>query len=336
MTDMISYGALFEETAMTETQSVTFERHPLFPDDSYAFLEYYCPDPACDCQMVMIGVLSKKLARLVARITYLFNPEDEIEGEPNPNLDYGEQDIGAKQLLAWFTHYLQEDPAYRDRLKRHYNQVKEAAATPDHPAHLKYLKWKAVQQPEEEEKIIRIIEVPSPRKKPSAGKPSSIPIAMRPRYSEIVEMTDRFCGEHLNDEYRSLCQKMAAALARKRPSPLSGGKTSVWAAGIVYALCQINFAFDKSQNPHIRPDDVGAGFDVRPATASQKAASIRKTLKTYAAPAEWVLPSQIDTNPRVWQISVDGFPLDARYAPLEFQIEAYREGLIPYIPGIKK
>ena len=35
----------------------------------------------------------------------------------------------------------------------------------------------------------------------------------------------------------------------------------------------------------------------------------------------------------VWMISVNGFLIDARYAPADIQAEAYRRGLIPYIPG---
>jgi hypothetical protein len=34
--------------------------------------------------------------------------------------------------------------------------------------------------------------------------------------------------------------------------------------------------------------------------------------------------------------SVNGFLLDARQAPAEIQAEAYRRGLIPYIPGQAK
>ncbi len=38
---------------------------------------------------------------------------------------------------------------------------------------------------------------------------------------------------------------MAAALSRKRPSPLSTGRERSWAVGIIYALGQVNFLFDK-------------------------------------------------------------------------------------------
>lgn len=47
---------------------------------------------------------------------------------------------------------------------------------------------------------------------------------------------------------------------------------------------------------------------------------------------DWTLPSRLDDNPLAWLITVDGFIIDARYAPRIIQEEAYRRGLIPYIP----
>jgi hypothetical protein len=45
----------------------------------------------------------------------------------------------------------------------------------------------------------------------------------------------------------------------------------------------------------------------------------------------WCLPNQLDRHPTAWLISVNGFPLDARYAPRAIQEEAFRKGLIPYL-----
>jgi hypothetical protein len=52
----------------------------------------------------------------------------------------------------------------------------------------------------------------------------------------LIEMTDSFCKEFLNDEYAELCRKLATALARKRPSPLLQGKLETWACGVVALL----------------------------------------------------------------------------------------------------
>jgi hypothetical protein len=51
----------------------------------------------------------------------------------------------------------------------------------------------------------------------------SVPKNMQARYDQIVALTDEFCQQHLNEEYRELAQYMAAALCRKRPSPVASG-----------------------------------------------------------------------------------------------------------------
>ena len=87
-----------------------------------------------------------------------------------------------------------------------------------------------------------------------------VPLALRPTYAAIVSQIEAVCREHLNDEYAGLSRKLAAALARKCPSPLARGKPEIWACAIVYALGTVNFLFDKSQSPYMRADELCA-FD---------------------------------------------------------------------------
>jgi hypothetical protein len=47
----------------------------------------------------------------------------------------------------------------------------------------------------------------------------------------------------------------------------------------------------------------------------------------------WTLPSQMDSNPLVWLLQVNGFLMDIRHAPREAQEAAFQKGLIPYIPA---
>ena len=49
----------------------------------------------------------------------------------------------------------------------------------------------------------------------------------------------------------------------------------------------------------------------------------------------WSLPSWLNNNPLVWMLTVNGFAVDIRRAPLELLEEAFRLGFIPYIPGRK-
>jgi hypothetical protein len=40
-------------------------------------------------------------------------------------------------------------------------------------------------------------------------------MALRERFAEIVDVTDEFCDKHLNDEYREIFRKLAAAICQK-------------------------------------------------------------------------------------------------------------------------
>jgi len=162
----------------------------------------------------------------------------------------------------------------------------------------------------------------------------SVPPAMQATYDATVAVIEEFCQEHLNEEYAQLCREMAAALARKRPSPLLGGKVGTWACGIVYAAGQVNFLFDRSQDVHLRADDLCEWFGLRPSTGGNKAAEIRRTLKIRGQfDPDWTLPSKLGHNPYAWYIEVNGIIVDARRIPRELQEEAFRLGLIPYVPA---
>lgn len=162
-------------------------------------------------------------------------------------------------------------------------------------------------------------------------KSSKVPKNMRTRYDEIVAVTDPICMQHLSDEYAELARYMIAALARKRPSPINNGRAKSWACGIVYALGQVNFLFDQSQDPHLSASDLCKLFGVAPSTGGNKAKSIRDSLNFSWMDADWCLPSRLGDRSSVWYISINGLIIDARGAPVEIQRIAYEKGLIPYV-----
>ena len=162
---------------------------------------------------------------------------------------------------------------------------------------------------------------------------SPVPKSVKPIYDGIVSITDSFCGQHLNQEYADLCRDLAAALGRKRPSPLLKGKPQIWAGGIVYALGKVNFLFDKTQTPHLKASELCSLLGVSESTASAKAKFILDELGIVQLDPRWCLPSQLESNPLAWMIQVNGMIVDARWMPREVQEEAYRQGLIPFIPG---
>ena len=162
---------------------------------------------------------------------------------------------------------------------------------------------------------------------------SHIPEKTRSRYDEVVAKIDAVCQAHLNDEYAELSRNLAAALARKRPSPIERGKPEIWACAIVYAIGKVNFLFDKSQTPYMRSTDLCAAFGVSPASGSAKANLIFDLFDMMQLDPRWTLPSMVDNNPLIWMLSVNGMIVDIRHMPREAQEVAYLKGLIPYVPA---
>jgi hypothetical protein len=166
----------------------------------------------------------------------------------------------------------------------------------------------------------------------SESASANVPVAVRPVVDEIAAITDEFCAEHLDEEYAQLCQRLTAKLARKRPSPLVRGDRRIWAAGILYTIGRVNFLSDPAQRPHLRTDEMARLLGVKQTTMSNKGRLIMDTLRISLMDPGWCRPDMIERNPLVWLVEVNGLPLDARTLPVEIQVEAWRRGLIPYLP----
>jgi hypothetical protein len=82
--------------------------------------------------------------------------------------------------------------------------------------------------------------------------------------------------------------------------------------------------------------DLCSALDVSQSAMASKSILVRKMFQMYQMDPNWTLSSKLDMNPFVWMISVNGFAIDARYAPVEIQYEAYQRGLIPFIPNVEK
>lgn len=58
--------------------------------------------------------------------------------------------------------------------------------------------------------------------------PASVPVAVRPRFAEVVRLTEAVCRDVLDEDYAQLARKAAEVMARKRPSPLLDGRAPWW------------------------------------------------------------------------------------------------------------
>jgi hypothetical protein len=148
----------------------------------------------------------------------------------------------------------------------------------------------------------------------------------------ILGMIDQFCRDHLNEEYATLCRKLAEKLVRKRPSPLLSGKPVTWACGIIRTIGLVNFLDDRSQTPHMKLTEIDKAFGVGSSTGQGKSKAIRSMLKIRQFDHRWTLTSRMDENPMIWMLEVNGFIMDIRNCPREMQETAFQKGLIPYIP----
>jgi hypothetical protein len=103
---------------------------------------------------------------------------------------------------------------------------------------------------------------------------------------------------------------------------------------VIWALSQVNFAFDRSTEPHVTHDELADAFGLSKSTLSQKAKQVRDILKMSWMTPEYLRESRVDANTLIWWVEVNGLPYDARALPFELQVEAYAKGLIPYVPDL--
>jgi hypothetical protein len=170
----------------------------------------------------------------------------------------------------------------------------------------------------------------------STGHKIAVPRPMLLSYEKIVSLTDAVCDKYLDPEYKTLSRDMAAALCRKRPSPVGSGQPKSWACGVVYVLGRVNFLDDPSFLPHMKTTELAAAFGVSEATLHAKARLIEKALDVSVLDPRWTVPSRIDRNPLIWMAEVDGVIVDLRDMPRNAQEQAFTAGLIPFVPTDRK
>jgi hypothetical protein len=98
---------------------------------------------------------------------------------------------------------------------------------------------------------------------------------------QVIAMTDAFCQARLNEEYLTLCRKLAQKLAGKRPSPLLQGEPRTWACGIIRTIGWVNFLADRSKSPHLKLPAIDQALGVAESTGQGKAKAIRRMLKIH-------------------------------------------------------
>lgn len=159
-----------------------------------------------------------------------------------------------------------------------------------------------------------------------------VPKTMAETFAAVTAITDAYCRAHLDEEYAQLTRFAAAALCRKRPSPLASGAPLLWAAGITHAIGMANFLFDSTQTPHVSAGELYEGFGVKQSTGLGKSKKVRELLRIQQMDPVWCLPSRLHDHPTAWMVQTpDGLILDARHLRREVQVELHLAGIIPYV-----
>ena len=135
---MQGYFDIFPDKTRTELRTATFENgnadDPL-PGGVFVFAEYFCTDPKCDCQRVLVKVIRAESegahADEVATISYSWNPNNDdvwrnVNSDvSNPFLDpLHRQAPYASELLDFWMTMIECDKDYASRIQRHYDEIR--------------------------------------------------------------------------------------------------------------------------------------------------------------------------------------------------------------------
>jgi len=180
---LIPFYIVEPELAADETRGMhLFRPQDEIPPGHYGMIEFYCPDPACECRRVMLNVVEEAHpTRFLASISYGFDRDNEDAG---PFLDpFNSQCSYAEQLLQLVEEVILSDSRYVARLERHYALVKQAASDPSHPAY------------HELQKVVRddaeMFPLPQPRKStPRIGRNDPCPCGSGKKYKQCCGKKD--------------------------------------------------------------------------------------------------------------------------------------------------
>ncbi len=143
---------------------------------------------------------------------------------------------------------------------------------------------------------------------------------LKEKVEKISTLTAGFCEQKLDAAYSELVGKLIGKLSRKRPSPLLKGKEEIWAAGIIHAIGQVNFLYDRSSKPNITFDELNDYFFTSKSTVGNKAAEIRKMFKMDRITGfEFMSESNKKDNIFYNSVMVNGFIVPISSLPEEYQ-----------------
>ncbi|MEX0660385.1 MAG: DUF6398 domain-containing protein [Balneolaceae bacterium] len=143
--------------------------------------------------------------------------------------------------------------------------------------------------------------------------------AIKERQKKLLELTNSFCEQKLDENYKQLCEKLINKMGRKKEVPFKSGKLEIWAASVVHAIGTINFLFDKSFEPYVSVADINKYYDTNNSTVSQKSKRIRNLFNMGYFDPEFSTSHSSESNPFNNMVMVDGYIVPLGSLPEEYQ-----------------
>ena len=159
---MLGYFDHFKEKISTELRTTTFlnggNARDSVPEGKFLFTEYFCTDPKCNCERVLVKILryisDDAIPEDVATIGYTWNESNDelwtpITPEiPNPYLDpLHPRARYANALLSFWSDMVKHDQNYSNRIQRHYRELRAACPHPNSETAYSFFKGSSIKAP---------------------------------------------------------------------------------------------------------------------------------------------------------------------------------------------
>jgi len=132
--EVVLFSKLCPDLAGRELLQLFIPPGHALPQGQYAFLEFYCPDPECDCQVVMWHVVARRVSTRatapLATFSWCWAKEDPHEPDAEPAPQSRLTPLLLDQLKTAI-----RDHGYGERIQAHYATVRAEGRRPGSPVY---------------------------------------------------------------------------------------------------------------------------------------------------------------------------------------------------------
>jgi len=100
----------------------------------------------------------------------------------------------------------------------------------------------------------------------------------RSKQSKILGLVEEYSAQHFDEELTGYALELIEEVWESPQLDLSRGKSTIWAAAIVYVIARVNYLFEKENPLFNSVDELCIFFKVNKSTVGNKASHIQKIL----------------------------------------------------------